>query len=86
MELSVLGAANERLTGWACQTNSSRKRRPTTAAAFCRVCSVTDVFMGSSRRSSWARLVDMRRAMAVLVRPAAFISCSICQASTSFRT
>ena len=53
-------------------------------AAFCRVCSVTEVFVGSSRRSSWARRVDMRRAIAVLVRPTAVVSCSICQASTSF--
>lgn len=48
----------------------------------CRVCSVTELFSGSSSRSSCARLVSIRRAIAALASFRAYISCSICHAST----
>ena len=70
--------------GAAAYTSSSCSRLPTTAAAFCGVCSVAEVWFGSSGRSSWARLVAIRLAMAVLVMPPVCTACSICQAVTAF--
>src|ERR1035441_9661994 len=50
------------------QISSSRSWRPIAIAARWRVCNVTLVLVGSSKRSSALRLVCMRIAMAALVR------------------
>lgn len=58
--------------------------RPRAAAARFRMSSCTLSLSGSSRRSSWARLVFIRLAISLLVNPCAFIASPICQARTRF--
>jgi hypothetical protein len=68
--------------GWLPQAISICSFRPSAVAARRSVLSVTDLFSGSSRRSSWRRSVFILAAMVVLVMPFAFMPSAICQAST----
>lgn len=58
-----------RVAGYSCYTSSTRISRPIAVAAFCNVASVTDSFVASGKRSRALRLVCIRLAISVLVRP-----------------
>src|ERR1700674_1056059 len=64
-------------------TSSIRRSRPIARAARHNVCSVTEAFPGSSRRSRAARLVFMRRAISTLLIFALFIAFCTCHARAS---
>ena len=63
-------------------SSSILSRRPTQDATRCRLCSVTRSLAGSSNRSTCGRLVPMRAASALLVRPCDLSASSSCQIST----
>jgi hypothetical protein len=69
--------------GYPGHTNSSLTLRPSSAAARCRVASVTLPSFGSSKRLIWLRLVFMRSAKRLRESPCAFIAAEICQARIS---
>jgi hypothetical protein len=64
-------------------TSSTIRVRPSAAAARWRLSSCTWVLEGSSKRSSCERLVCIRLADALLLRPCSRRKWSICQARTS---